>query len=137
MTTAVPTLSEDDLTSLLNRISQKNTVQSLIILDRSSGAIIRSSGSIAAHRDSESLVGEYAGMVWNFVKSAEEMVCGMDEQDDLRLLRIRTKRHELVIVPGKPYVLYSRLVEYGVSDMFQLFADPRFILVVFHDTPPA
>jgi len=123
MTTAVPTLSEGDLTALLNRISQKNTVQSLIILDRSSGAIIRSSGSVAAHRDSESLVGEYAGMVWNFVKSAEEMVCGMDEQvniekapvaaraplisvqDDLKLLRVRTKRHELVIVPGKPYAL--------------------------------
>ncbi|RPA98644.1 hypothetical protein L873DRAFT_1828505 [Choiromyces venosus 120613-1] len=113
MATTTPTLSEDELTSLLNRISQKNTVQSLIILDRSSGAIIRSSGSIAAHRDSESLIGGYAGMVWNFVKSAEEMVCGMDGQDDLKLLRVRTRRHELVIVP-----------------------DPRFILVVFHDTPP-
>ncbi|CUS08206.1 unnamed protein product [Tuber aestivum] len=116
MTTAVPTLNEGDLTSLLNRISQKSTVQSLIVLDRSSGAIIRSSGSIAAHRDSESLVGEYAGMVWNFVKSAEEMVCGMDEQDDLKLLRVRTKRHELLIVPGKSYASYPISVGHNISD---------------------
>ncbi|KAL0632335.1 hypothetical protein Q9L58_008773 [Maublancomyces gigas] len=100
MAASGPSLTEDELTSLLARISQKQSVQSLIILDRSSGAIIRSSGSIAANRNSETLVGEYAGMVWKFVKSAEEMVGGMDDEDDLRLLRVRTKRHELVIVPG-------------------------------------
>ncbi|KAH8154265.1 uncharacterized protein LAJ45_02033 [Morchella importuna] len=114
MSSLGPSLTEDELTSLLARISQKQSVQSLIILDRSSGSIIRSSGSIAANRNSESLIGEYAGMVWKFVKSAEEMVGGMDDEDDLKLLRVRTKRHELVIVP-----------------------DPRFILVVFHDTPTA
>lgn len=36
------------------------------------------------------------------------------DSDELRLLRLRTKRRELVVVP-----------------------DPKFILVVFHDTPPA
>lgn len=80
MATIGPSLTEDELTSLLARISQKQSVQSLIILDRSSGAIIRSSGSIAANRNSETLVGEYAGMVWKFVKSAEEMVGGMDDE---------------------------------------------------------
>ncbi|PWW76666.1 hypothetical protein C7212DRAFT_357604 [Tuber magnatum] len=132
MTTATPTLSEDDLTSLLNRISQKSTVQSLIILDRSSGAIIRSSGSIAAHRDSESLVGEYAGMVWNFVKSAEEMVCGMDEQVNIEKIPISV-RSPLIIIYTLPYTS----VEHNIPDWFRWFADPRFVLVVFHDTPQA
>ncbi|KAL7273732.1 hypothetical protein RUND412_003392 [Rhizina undulata] len=108
-----PTLTEDELTALLSRLSQKQSVQSLLILDRATGAIIRTSGSIASSRNSETLVGEYAGMVWKLVKSAEEMVTGMEEDDDLRLLRVRTKRHELVIVPN-----------------------PKFIMIVFHDTPP-
>jgi len=36
------------------------------------------------------------------------------EQDDVKLLRLRTKKHELVIVP-----------------------DAKYIFIVVHDTPPA
>jgi len=40
-------------------------------------------------------------MVLKFVKAAEELVKGMDEDDSMKLLRLRTKVHELCIVPGK------------------------------------
>ena len=69
----------------------KQSIQSLLVLKRTTGAIIRSSGSIAV-RANENLVNEYAGMVWRFVKSAEELVKGMDsEVGAWTLRRVRFK----------------------------------------------
>ncbi|KAK6544061.1 hypothetical protein TWF694_000774 [Orbilia ellipsospora] len=111
--TQTTTVANEEIEALLSRLQTKQTVQSVLVLERNTGAIIRSSGNIAL-RASENLVSEYAGMVWNFVKSAEELVNGMNEEDALKLLRVRTKVHELCIVP-----------------------DPKFLLIVIHDTPPA
>lgn len=46
---------------------------------------------------------EVAKMVWSFVCAAEDLVGGLsgEEKDGVKLLRLRTKRYELVIVPGK------------------------------------
>lgn len=58
---------------------------------------------------------DVARLVWNFVKSAGEMTEELNgESDEVKLLRLRTKKNELVIVP-----------------------DAKFLLVVVHDTPPA
>jgi len=138
--------TDEDLNALLQRLSQKQSVQSVLILDRKDGSIIRATGSMARPvelgRNSDEAT-EYAGLVWKWVKASEELVgelgrvdeavsttgsAGVDgvverggaekkegrEEEDLRLLRLRTKRRELVIVP-----------------------DPKYILIVFHDTPPA
>ncbi len=43
---------------------------------------------------------EVARMVWNFVGAASGLVTGLDGEDDAKLLRLRTKKMELVIVPG-------------------------------------
>ena len=88
-----------------------------------------------------SILAEYAGVVWRLVRASEELVVGElgrigglagagtpgmlalstvpasapggeAPDDELRLLRVRTRRGELVVVP-----------------------DARFILVVVHDSP--
>ncbi|KAK9485729.1 hypothetical protein V1527DRAFT_489737 [Lipomyces starkeyi] len=57
------------------------------------------------------LVAKYAAICVQFVKAASEVVDEFfEEDDDLKLLRLRTKEHGLMIVP-----------------------DSRFILVVIHD----
>ncbi|KAI9721299.1 MAG: hypothetical protein M1812_002461 [Candelaria pacifica] len=43
---------------------------------------------------------EVARMVWNFVRAAGTMVEGLDAEDEVKLLRLRTRKNELVIVPG-------------------------------------
>jgi len=40
-------------------------------------------------------------MVWSFIKAAGSLVEGLDKEDEVKLLRLRTKKNELVIVPGK------------------------------------
>jgi dynein light chain roadblock-type len=56
-----------------------------------------------------------ARLVWNFVKNARETTEELNgESDEVKLLRLRTRKNELVIVP-----------------------DAKFLLVVVHDTPPA
>ncbi|KAA8569580.1 hypothetical protein MFRU_004g03230 [Monilinia fructicola] len=122
------------LAETLSRLSKKPGVQATLVLEASSGTIIQNSGSFSAFRstsrpnnagaatedsatttNTESQgVEELASMVWSFVKSAGELVHGLDVEDDVKLLRLRTKKHELVIVP-----------------------DPKYILVVVHETPPA
>jgi dynein light chain roadblock-type len=39
-------------------------------------------------------------MVWSFIKAAGSLVEGLDREDEVKLLRLRTKKNELVIVPG-------------------------------------
>jgi hypothetical protein len=69
-------------------------------------------------------------MVWSFLKAAGNLVDELDSEDEVKLLRLRTKKNELVIVPG----MYAR----RSAAIYPLTgADPRFILVAIHDTPPA
>jgi dynein light chain roadblock-type len=134
--------------ALLARLSQRPGVQSTIILDRNTGAIVRSSGLITAEEleqeggaaTSTTTTGnqtaysnggtdgegrqikkgtrnaeDVARIVYTFVKSVGEMVQNMNgEMDEAKLVRIRTKRNEIVVVP-----------------------DARFLAVVVHDTPAA
>lgn len=142
----------DALEETLGRLNKKAGVKATIVLDRTSGAILKTSGHILSVRGTitdgsaapglaegqteSQAVEELAGMVWNFVNAAGGLVQDLDSevgnsgafsnihgrqegtnlclQDELKLLRLRTKRQELVIVP-----------------------DPKYLLVVVHDTPPA
>ncbi|KAI1460013.1 hypothetical protein F4805DRAFT_12492 [Annulohypoxylon moriforme] len=56
---------------------------------------------------------ELASMVWTFLSTAGSLVDEIDSEDELKLLRLRTKKQELVIVP-----------------------ELKYLLVVVHDTPP-
>jgi dynein light chain roadblock-type len=70
-------------------------------------------------------------MVWSFLGAAGNLVDELDKEDEVRLLRLRTKKNELVIVPGTHHSLDS------LSFITDCHLDPKFILVVIHDTPPA
>jgi dynein light chain roadblock-type len=68
-------------------------------------------------------VDEFSTMVWKFMNAAGSLVNGLDsevclnetgrhlrakltsEQDEVKLLRLRTKKHELVVVPDSKYIL--------------------------------
>lgn len=126
----------EETAALLARLSQRPGVQSTLILSRDTGAIVRSTGLITAEdisEESESASNGIGGtdtegkkkgtrsaeavarLVWNFVKNAGETTEELNgESDEVKLLRLRTKKNELVVVP-----------------------DSKFLLVVVHDTPPA
>ena len=96
-------------------------MRSTLILSKSDGAIIRSTGltleytasptdpaaSQEGYRDDQEkkqkTAEEVAKMVFAFVNAAGALAGGMDEGngDDVQLLRLRTRRNEFVIVPGK------------------------------------
>ena len=42
-----------------------------------------------------------AGMVFKLVAAAKEFAESMEKGDDARLLRMRTRKQEIVIVPGQ------------------------------------
>lgn len=44
---------------------------------------------------------DVASMVWSFISAASSLVEGLDKEDEVKLLRLRTKKNELVIVPGE------------------------------------
>lgn len=70
-------------------------------------------------------------MVWSFLNAAGDLLDGMDKEDEVKLLRLRTKKKELVIVPG----MMQRI--HGWLALADKELDPKFILVAIHDTPPA
>ena len=44
---------------------------------------------------------DVARMVFSFMLAAGDLVGEMDPDDDLKLLRLRTRKNEIVIVPGQ------------------------------------
>ncbi|EWG39474.1 hypothetical protein FVEG_02286 [Fusarium verticillioides 7600] len=126
----------DALEEKLGRLSKKPGVKASIILDRTTGAILETSGQIDALQTSKTRttstatsfsnegpaleesetkgVEQFAANVWNYVNSSGSLVQELDGEDELKLLRLRTRKQELVIVP-----------------------DPKYLLVVVRDTPPA
>ena len=47
---------------------------------------------------------DIARLAFGFVKVAGTTIGGLDAEDDVRLLRVRTKKMELVIVPGERFI---------------------------------
>ncbi|KAH8907851.1 hypothetical protein BR93DRAFT_967719 [Coniochaeta sp. PMI_546] len=131
----------DALEETLGRLNKKSGVKATVVLDRTTGAVLKTSGQISAIRTSKNsasssalptqsagsfssesnaqgnesqAVVELAALVWNFVNNAGDLIHDLDTEDELKLLRLRSRRQELVIVP-----------------------DTKYLLVVVHDTPPA
>ncbi|GJN67482.1 dynein light chain-related protein [Purpureocillium lilacinum] len=126
----------DSLDEKLGRLTKKPGVKASIVLDRASGAVLKTSGDVSALRTAKSRdaataasfsneaplaeaseakgVEDFAAMIWNFVNNSGQLVQEVDTDDELRLLRLRTKKQEIVIVP-----------------------DAKYLLTVVHDTPPA
>ncbi|KAH8171809.1 Dynein light chain-related protein [Sarocladium implicatum] len=132
-----PVNGQDALEEKLGRLTRKPGVRASLVLDRQSGAILKTSGDASAlltaksrttstattlatseaptTEDNESQgMEDFAAMIWTFVKQSSQFVENVDQEDEMRLLRLRTRKQELVIVP-----------------------DPKYLLVVVHETPTA
>ncbi|KAK4234037.1 hypothetical protein C8A03DRAFT_38212 [Achaetomium macrosporum] len=129
MTDAVLTSGPDAFEETLGRLSKKAGVRATIVLDRASGAILKTSGQLSSIRNTKApgssmpAVGsfsseasgnsasedqgaeELASMVWKFVGTAGSLVQELDTEDEVKLLRLRTKKQEFVIVPDTKYLL--------------------------------
>lgn len=110
----------EDTISNLAKLAQKPGVRATLVLSRETGAIVQSSGLEAAedtdgnatdrneNGDNErtarlASTEEVAKLVLDHVKSSSEMarLLNSTEEDELKLLRMRTRRNEVVIVPGE------------------------------------
>lgn len=114
--------SLDDSFAHLSRLSQKAGVQATLILSRETGAIVRSSGLVSRDEaaNTESTLPASNGLtddrtdgampnaehvaeiVWKFAKAAGDMLQELSNlpDDDVKLLRLRSKNKEYVIFPG-------------------------------------
>ncbi|GEM10011.1 dynein light chain-related protein [Rhodotorula toruloides] len=134
---AHPVSAPPEVEATLARLTSYKDVQGVLILARPNGIILRSSGSLfalpppatassPAPRATEGEVGDEeekepsgpktSGLARRYARAATRMVeavgsevrdCDEDKADDLRFLRIRTKRHELIITPDEQYILAS------------------------------
>lgn len=112
-------MAEDTIANLA-RLSEKPGVRATLVLSRQNGDIVRCSGLESQHDTDDSItngqnddegantgklapVEEIAKLVFEHVKASAAMakVLNGTADDDLKLVRIRTKRNELVIVPGE------------------------------------
>ncbi|KAK3298288.1 uncharacterized protein B0H64DRAFT_438778 [Chaetomium fimeti] len=129
MSDAVLGTGPDALDETLGRLSKKAGVRATIALDRASGAILKTSGQVGSIRTTKPSgssvpaagsftnegdgsgpnhdqgTEELASMVWNFVNTAGSLVQELDTEDEVKLLRLRTKKQEFVIVPDAKYLL--------------------------------
>lgn len=143
----------DESFAHLSRLSQKAGVQATLILSRETGAIVRSSGLVSRDDSSnaESTLPASNGLtddrtdgampnaehvaevVWKFAKAAGDMLQELSNSpdDDVRLLRLRSKNKEYVIFPGKHIspILSKTLLSFKT--------DAKFIAVAIHNTTPA
>ncbi|KAI1100857.1 hypothetical protein F4804DRAFT_317730 [Jackrogersella minutella] len=137
---AVPSINTESIEEALHRLSKKPGVKAWLMLDQTNGAVLKTNGQISAVRPARPInktslpsptggsfstdvnvnthnetqaAQELASMVWSFLSTAGSLVDEIDSEDELKLLRLRTKKQEIVIVP-----------------------EAKYILVVVHDTPP-
>lgn len=176
----------------LTRLAAKPGVQSTLVLSKSDGSIIRSTGLLAnstipqsseastngnelgqgsnnslaitlkngttfeEQRDGDNggkTAEHIARLVFAFLAAANEFADGMEKEDDTKLLRMRTRKNEIVIVPGQ-YALTYLFANPFATVRIQLLVcvcvcvdqamlmpmpclDAKFVLVVIHDAPQA
>ncbi|KAI9497849.1 hypothetical protein BDB00DRAFT_802181 [Zychaea mexicana] len=86
-----------EIDETLKRLSSRRGVKAVVILN-SEGQAIRST------LDDE-LTKQYGQLISTLVQQARTTVATLDEQNDLTFLRVRTKKHEIMIAPDHEYLL--------------------------------
>lgn len=81
----------------IKRIQNHKGVTGLIIVN-SEGIPIRTT------LDNSTTV-QYSGLIHQLAAKAKSTVRDIDPQNDLTFLRIRTKKHEILVAPDKEYLL--------------------------------
>lgn len=78
---------------------------------------------------------EVAAAVWRHMKGAGGMIEALNgEGDEPKLVRVRSRKNELVVVPGKIARERRKVLTRANTD---LTVDQKFLLVVIHETPAA
>ncbi|GMK54233.1 hypothetical protein CspeluHIS016_0108190 [Cutaneotrichosporon spelunceum] len=94
-----------EIEATLARLSAYRAVRGVMILARAAGGagggIVQSTGAVFDGDSGR----RYAGAVERVVAATTSAVATVEEGDQLRLMRIRTKRHELIITPDDKYLL--------------------------------
>ncbi|KAK4685906.1 dynein light chain roadblock-type, partial [Tremellales sp. Uapishka_1] len=89
-----------EIEATLARLSAYRNVRGVMILSRT-GGIIQSHGTVFEGESGK----KYARALGGMVKSVQGAVGECDQGDELKFMRIRTKRHELIITPDERYLL--------------------------------
>ncbi|KLT42188.1 hypothetical protein CC85DRAFT_246253 [Cutaneotrichosporon oleaginosum] len=104
-----------EIEATLSRLSAYRNVRGVMILARGAGCgIVQSSGAVFEGDSGRRYAGALEGVV--------AATAGAVGADELRLMRIRTKRHELIITPGE---------RRGRGEGLML--DDKYLLVVLQD----
>mmetsp|Transcript_15398 Transcript_15398/g.33292 ORF Transcript_15398/g.33292 Transcript_15398/m.33292 type:complete len:97 (+) Transcript_15398:161-451(+) len=86
-----------DVEETMKRINSHKGVLGIIIVNND-GIPIRTT------LDAQVTV-QYAALVTHLASKARSVVRKLDEQNDLHFLRIRSKKHEIMVAPDNEYVL--------------------------------
>ncbi|KAL0089290.1 hypothetical protein J3Q64DRAFT_1727942 [Phycomyces blakesleeanus] len=81
----------------LKRLSNRKGVKGVVILN-GDGQAIRST------LDPELTV-KYGRLISSLVQQTRTTISTLDDQNDLTFLRVRTKKHEIMIAPDREYLL--------------------------------
>ncbi|KAJ8652409.1 hypothetical protein O0I10_011935 [Lichtheimia ornata] len=95
MDSNTPTAQEVDET--LKRLSSRKGVKAVVILNNE-GQAIRSTLD-------ETLTKQYGQLISTLVQQARTTVNTLDDQNDVTFMRVRTKKHEIMIAPDREYLL--------------------------------
>ncbi|KAG0311967.1 Dynein light chain roadblock-type 2 [Linnemannia gamsii] len=81
----------------IRRLSSKKNVQGVVVVNQL-GLMIRS--TLEA-----SLGKQYATLMSDLIRTARQSVAQLDSQNELTFMRIRTKKHEIMICPEGEYLM--------------------------------
>ncbi|RNA04991.1 dynein light chain roadblock-type 2 [Brachionus plicatilis] len=90
-------MSVSEVEETIKRISAHKGVMGLIVVN-SEGIPIKTT------LDNSTTV-QYAGLLHHLTSKARSVVRDIDPQNDLTFLRIRSKKHEIMVAPDKEYLL--------------------------------
>eukprot|EP00736_Rhodelphis_marinus_P007858 Rmarinus@m.21626 len=89
----------------LKRIQTHKGVLGVVIVN-SDGIVIRSTlDSAGSSSNGNSQSNQYAALITQLAAKARSAVRDLDPQNDLTFLRIRSKKHEIMVAPDNEYML--------------------------------
>ena len=94
---AAPSASNADVEDTIKRISSHKGVEGIVIFNYE-GIALKSTMS-------RELTVKYAGLFVQLIVKARSVVRTVDAENDLLFLRVRTKKHEVLVAPDRDYVL--------------------------------
>jgi dynein light chain roadblock-type len=81
---------------------------------------------------------QYAGLLHQLTSKARSVVRDIDPQNDLTFLRIRSKKHEIMVAPGllQIFIEFKKILFliYFIFLIFHLKIDKEYLLIVIQNS---